>query len=457
MRWLINQNQITCTLLLRSRGEVLLSITVYVTVLTRSYKMLALVAIVTSFGLASTSPVQPFSSHIYVAANDGYLHSINFWENESGYSLSHEGRSDGCATNPTWLTLNPEDGRVWCLDEGLGAGRGTINAFSVSDHGALAHYDRHNVSAGPVHGILVNQGRAMAVSYYGGETPTQGGISIFNVTGNGTIACGQTVLFEPPVPPGPMAPQNVARAHGALLDRSGRFLVVLDLGADLVKLFSVDQGINTIKFLRQYQMRPGSGPRHAVFWYPLASTNETTHMYLYVVSEFTSDITIFRAFYTADTLLLSDTGQTMPTVGLNSTLAIRERTRAAEIAVAPDNRFLIVSNRNDSLFESPPSDSLATFEPSAYDGALTLRQLAPVGGSFPRHFALSSSGHRILVSLQKDSCIVILDRDVESGIVGETIARLDINTTAPDGTVAGINAAIWGPEQDTEGWNSSAV
>lgn len=419
--------------------------------------MLTLIVIISLFGLGGTSPVQPFSSNIYVAANDGYVHSINFWENGSGYSLSNEGRSDGCATNPTWLTLDPEHGRVWCLDEGLVAGHGTVNAFSVSDHGGLTHYDRYNVSAGPVHVLLLKEGRAIAVSYYGGKTPTQGGISMFNVTGNGTIACGQTALFEAPVPPGPRPPQDVARARGALLDRSGRFLVVLDLGADLVKLFSVDQGINTMKFLREYQMRPGSGPRHAVFWYPLAIRNETTHMYLYVISEFTSDITTFRAFYTADTLLLSDTGQTMPTVGANSTLAIRERTRAAEIAVTPDNRFLIVSNRNDSLFESPPSDSLATFEPSAYDGALTLRQLAPAGGNFPRHFALSSTGHRILISLQKDSSIVILDRDVESGIVGDTIARLDIKTTAPDGTVAGVNAAIWAREQDMAGWNSSTV
>lgn len=280
---------------------------------------------------------------------------------------------------------------------------------------------------------------------------------MYNVTGNGTIACGQTTLFEAPVPPGPRPPQNVARAHGAVLDQSGRFLVVLDLGADLVKLFSVNQETNTMEFLRDYRMRPGSGPRHAVFWYPHGTTNETTHMYLYVVSEFTSDITTFQAFYTAGTLLLSDTGQSMPTVGVNSTPSIRERTRAAEIAITPDNRFLVVSNRNDSLFESPPSDSLATFEPSTYDGALTLRQLAPVGGSFPRHFALSASGHRILVSLQKDSSIVILDRDVESGIIGDTIARLDINTTAPDGTVVGLNAAIWGREQDMVGWNSSAA
>ena len=413
--------------------------------------MLTIVALIVSLGFGGTSPVHPFSSDIYVAASDGYLHTINFWENGSGYSLSNEGRSGGCATNPTWLTLDPEHDRLWCIDEGLVAGHGTVNAFSLSGPGGLTHYDRHNVSVGPVHGILLKQGRAMAVSYYGGKTPAQGGISMFNVTGNGTIACGQTVLFEAPAPPGPRPPQNVARAHGAVLDQSGRFLVILDLGADLVKIFSVDQEINTLKFLRHYRMRPGSGPRHAVFWYPNGITNETTHVYLYVVSEFTSDITTFQAFYAADTLLLSDTGQSMPTVGGNSTAAIRERTRAAEMAITPDNRFLVVSNRNDSLFESPPSDSLATFEPSAYDGALTLRQLAPVGGSFPRHFALSSSGHRILVTLQKDSSIVILDRDVESGIVGDIIARLDINTTAPDGTVAGINAAVWGNQRNMSG------
>ncbi|ETN45840.1 uncharacterized protein HMPREF1541_00021, partial [Cyphellophora europaea CBS 101466] len=72
---------------------------------------------------------------------------------------------------------------------------------------------------------------------------------------------------------------------------------------------------------------------------------------------------------------------------------------AAKIAITPDNQFLIVSNQNNSLFKSPPSNSLATFEPSTYDGALTLQQLAPASGNFPRHFALSSTGHQILISL----------------------------------------------------------
>lgn len=99
----------------------------------------------------------------------------------------------------------------------------------------------------------------------------------------------------------------------------------------------------------------------------------------------------------------------------------------------PDNRFLIVSNRNDTLFNLPnpdpgnstsiPSDTLSTFK-LRHDGTLDLVQLWPAGGSYPRHFSLNQWGNIIAVGLQLSSDVVVMERDVESGFIGKPVGRV---------------------------------
>ncbi|ETN44756.1 uncharacterized protein HMPREF1541_10426 [Cyphellophora europaea CBS 101466] len=383
---------------------------------------------------------QTFSDYIFVASNNGLVYTIHFWEDGAQFSLSEASRHDGCGASPTWLTLRTSGG-LWCLDEGLLSAQASANRFTLSLDGNLAHAERINISAGPVQSVEIDNGRSLAIACYGGEFPIQGGVTTLVTSVNGSIEGGKFLQLPPLSSPGPKSAQTVARAHGTTLDPSGRFLIVPDLGADMVRVFSVQNGTGSIKFENQVKMLDGSGPRHAVFWRHPNATYSPSPAYLYVVSEFASTITVFKAVYTATSLALEYTGQTLSTLGNYSDSA--SLAAAAEIAISPDKRFLVVSNRNDTSFVSPPSDSLAVFKICPSDGSLEFRQLARAGGRWPRHFDINTAGDRVLVALQRDSKIVILSRDNDNGNIGSLVATLDIETTDTSGKDTGVNAAIW--------------
>jgi len=120
------------------------------------------------------------------------------------------------------------------------------------------------------------------------------------------------------------------------------------------------------------------------------------------------------------------------------------------ISVQRDNRFIIASNRNDSLAvinddtnstTQIPSDSLVVYQPLK-NGTLQFVQLAPAFGSFPRHFQFSNDDDMLLVSDQMSSKVNVLQRDKDTGKLGKLLASVKLNTSTSEG-VAGVFAAIW--------------
>ncbi|KAF2208253.1 hypothetical protein CERZMDRAFT_91639 [Cercospora zeae-maydis SCOH1-5] len=149
---------------------------------------------------------------------------------------------------------------------------------------------------------------------------------------------------------------------------------------------------------------------------------------MYLVGELSATVTGYAVQYSTNGTGLSfqDIGY-LKTTGLFN---VPQRVAPAEIQVSPDNRFLLVSNRNDTAFTLPnaigKSDSLATF-PLGPDGNLTaLHQLWPAGGNFPRHFETNAAGNLVAVGLQNDQAVAILRRDVATGLIGEPVARFEI-------------------------------
>lgn len=78
----------------------------------------------------------------------------------------------------------------------------------------------------------------------------------------------------------------------------------------------------------------------------------------------------------------------------------------ADLHLAPDGRFLYVSNRGQ--------DSITVF-PVQADGTLQLVQAVGCGGRTPRNFALDPTGGWVLVGNQDSDSIAVFKRDVQSG------------------------------------------
>lgn len=78
---------------------------------------------------------------------------------------------------------------------------------------------------------------------------------------------------------------------------------------------------------------------------------------------------------------------------------------------------------NDTL-ES--GDSLATFSINE-NGSLEFIQLWPAGGLYPRSFSINKAGDKVAVALQKSSRVVVLERNVENGWIGNPIAAIPVD------------------------------
>nr|POE49757.1 putative 6-phosphogluconolactonase [Quercus suber] len=330
----------------------------------------------------------------------------------------------GCAPNPSWLTIDTDHNLLFCLNEGLTSPNGSLSSFTINDDGSLNHIKNATSINGPVSGIIYGASsgqRAIALAHYGGSA-----VSSWLLEEGGDFEFNQTIAFTL-AQPGPVPDrQEAPHEHEAIVDPTGQFILVPDLGADLVRVFSYDDSTLLLSPLDPLQAAPGSGPRHAAFW-THACSDET---YFYLVAELASTVTAYHVTYLPgndglqfDEVFKSTTFGSQPLPAGNA---------PAEIHVTPDNQYLIISNRGDKSFDitlnngtQVPSDTLSTFSIQA-NGSLSLHQLSPAGGSFPRQYSINAAGDKLAVGLQNNNEVVILSRDVASGMVGQEIARIGL-------------------------------
>lgn len=99
--------------------------------------------------------------------------------------------------------------------------------------------------------------------------------------------------------PGPVADrQEAPHPHETILDPTGKFILVPDLGADLVRVFGINQTTGYLLELDPLVATPGTGPRHAHFWspkgFPAASKDD---LFFYVVGELASSLKGYKVSY----------------------------------------------------------------------------------------------------------------------------------------------------------------
>lgn len=92
--------------------------------------------------------------------------------------------------------------------------------------------------------------------------------------------------------PGPdPSRQEASHPHAAVLDPTKRFILVPDLGEDLIHVYGVDvEGLLLTK-LDPLTVAPGSGPRH------LAFVVKETKTFMYLVTELANTIVGYEVVY----------------------------------------------------------------------------------------------------------------------------------------------------------------
>lgn len=201
---------------------------------------------------------------------------------------------------------------------------------------------------------------------------------------------------------GPHRRQTKAHAHSALVDPSGRFVLVPDMGADRVFVYGFDRATRVLApddeaRPRAFAIAPGSGPRHLAFG--------ADGRFVYVLDELTAALTVLRWDPQQGRLALV---QTLAT----DSAAFKGSSSAAEIAVGAGGRVVYLSNRGEN--------TLLVYRVAPDSGELTLLQRLSSGGEAPWSFALHPSGRWMLVANQKSGKVNVFAVDPVSGLLADT-------------------------------------
>jgi 6-phosphogluconolactonase (cycloisomerase 2 family) len=114
-----------------------------------------------------------------------------------------------------------------------------------------------------------------------------------------------------------------------VLDPTGTYLLVPDLGADLVRVWNVDQKTLALHPSKALVAAVGSGPRHIAF----LKTESKTFMYL--VSELANTITVYDVAYKCDGSLDFKQVFITSTDGDNQTLPASVTAAEVSLSVSP--------------------------------------------------------------------------------------------------------------------------
>jgi len=237
---------------------------------------------------------------------------------------------------------------------------------------------------------------------------------------------------------GPNSRQDVPHPHEILLDPTGKFILVPDLGADLIRIFSIDATSGQLTACGQGKADAGDGPRHGKFFSTSGNTSQPN--VLYTLNELGNSVSYWTVKYPSG----SGGCMTLSKLSTLSTYAPGTKggptTKAAELRVA--GNFLYAANRADQTFGSQ-QDSIATYKIDPSTGAISWLEAANAHAYYPRTFQINKAGTYVAVGGQTSSNVAILNRDPSTGKIGSLVASIQVATAGRAGEEDGLSAVIW--------------
>jgi len=239
--------------------------------------------------------------------------------------------------------------------------------------------------------------------------------------------------------PGPEANrQDVPHPHHVIVDPTGDFLVVPDLGADLLRIFKLNKSTGSLTECPSAKSAPGAGPRHGVFRTSASSQHKraAAATSFYLANELANAVSRWSVSYPSGGCLTLEWQQTLTPYQGNSTAP--SGTGVGEIRLK-DN-FLYMSNRNDTKFS--PNDSITQYTIAA-DESLTWTDNTSSYGIYPRTFDINKSGDYVAIGDQATANVAIVARDPKTGKLGKRVADLRIGAVGTPGSEEGISSVLW--------------
>jgi 6-phosphogluconolactonase len=293
------------------------------------------------------------------------------------------------ASNPSYLALDPTLRHLYSVNEMTVGG---VSSFAINQANGMLSLinkmlpdgqDTTHLSVQPTDQYL------FSASY------TSGNFQVFRIGSGGSIG-PMTDNFQSVgngTGPNP-ARQEGPHAHQILTDFDGNHVFGVDLGADKVNVWNLDQVTgklipNTVPFA---PIASGSGPRHMAF--------HPDGVHAYVLSELASSVTVFDYDRTRAAFIWKQTISTLPPdfTGTNTT---------AEIRIHPSGRFLYNTNRGHN--------SVTMFEIESDTGELEVIGWEATRGEWPRGMNIDPSGTFLYAANQNTDNIAVFRIQLANG------------------------------------------
>ncbi len=295
---------------------------------------------------------------------------------------------------PTWAVNNPRLPVIYFNEEAGNDGKslGGVQAFRVDrKSGALTKISDVRAGGGGTTHLWFDapSNTLLAVNYGGGQ------LVAIDVKRDGSL--GGIVSQVQFTGSGPSPRQKSAHPHGVVVDPSGKWLLVSDLGSDKIWVLPFDRrtrkiGTDDAANPHSLAFPGGTGPRHILF--------HPSGRWLYLAEELTANVATIGWD--------ARTGRLTPRQSLSTDdPAFTGAKSVGEIAVSRDGRFVYASNRGDH--------AIAVHAVNPRDGTLTRIQRLPSGGPWPWHIALHSSGRWLVAANRDADALTLFKVDPRSG------------------------------------------
>ena len=290
--------------------------------------------------------------------------------------------------SPGFLALHPDGEKLYAVarwDRKAGA-----IGYRIKTDGDLEEFTRMVCpDGGGAHIAVHPSGKFLLTAQYGG-----GSTALFPLDGQGKLGSptvsehqgGSKVVPERQESPHP---------HWCGFSADGNFALVPDLGLDQIVIYKVDKNAPSITMHGVAESVPGGGPRHMRF--------STDGKYIFLLNELSLSVTTFAwdaAKGAAKKVSVAPALSEEAKAGevFNS---------AAEILAHPSGDFVYSSNRGH--------DTVTAFRVDTGTGKLSVIQVQPIRGAFPRNINLDPTGSWLLAAGADSNTVAAHRIDPDSG------------------------------------------
>ena len=339
------------------------------------------------FGLLALSSLH--AQHVYFGTGGGEAKGIYraTFDAEKGKLSSATLAAE--IGGPGFLAWHPDGTKLYAVantPEGAG-----VAAYGVGDGG-----DLHLLNTAPIgdgggtHVAVHPSGKLLLTAQYGG-----GSTACFGIQPDGKLSGPATVMEHEGGSRVVSGRQDSPHPHWCGFSPDGKFALVPDLGMDGIVIYAVDTDHAAISKHGFAASIPGGGPRHMRF--------SVDGKFVFLLNELALSVTTFAYDAGAGTLTpLSTTPTLTETVKAKETF-----NSASEILVHPSGNFVYSANRGN--------DSVTVYRANPSTGELTVVEVEPIRGAWPRNINLHPSGKWLLAAGAQSNTVSVFDIDPGTG------------------------------------------